>query len=101
LAPAAAEINAPQTRVSRKIVHLNTRQPKNLMQPLGYGSRFHRLYWGDLSLSEAIKTSYCLSVCMGQTSELCGKEEKKNSSSGFSCLDCFARAAGRKTTSSG
>jgi len=29
------------------------------------------------------------------------KKEKKNSLSGFPCLDCFARVTGRKTTSSG
>ena len=29
-----AEINAPQTGVSRKDAHLNPRQPKNLMQGL-------------------------------------------------------------------
>jgi len=54
----------------------------------------------SLSLIGAVKAPYCLSVCMGQTSELCGKEEKK-SLSGLPCFYCFARAAGRKTTSSG
>jgi len=52
-------------------------------------------------LREAVKASYCLSVCTGQSSELCGKEGKKNSVSGFPCLDYFARAAGRNTIPSG
>ena len=94
MAPAAAEINAPQTRVSRKIVHLNTRQPKNLMQPLGYGSRFHRLERGDLSSRGVIKASYCLSVytlnCV----------EKKRTRI-LQVVSLALIAFGRKTTSSG
>jgi len=54
--------------------------------------------WG---LSGEVTDLYYLSVSTGQSSKLWGKDGKKNSVSGFPCLDCFANAAGRITTSSG
>ena len=99
-APAAAEINAPQTGVRVQKNYSSQYPPTyeshvtiGLWQPI---SQVYELDRGDQSLSGP-HTAW---VSVQDRPLNCVKKRKK-SSSGFTCLDCFARAAGRKTISSG
>ena len=49
----------------------------------------------------AVAASYCRKVSTGHKLVLNGNDGKKNSLRPLPCEDCFARAAGRKTTPSG